>query len=61
MWRFPPMTDRSLRLRPAHLQVMLLLAEGPQHGYALVGGVSARSGGKVELGPSSLYYTLGRL
>lgn len=53
-------TDR-LRLTPAHLHLMVLLAEEPRHGYALLGGVADRTGGAVELGPSSLYYTLGRL
>lgn len=55
------MSDRRLRLTPAHLHVLLLLAEEPRHGYALVRGVAERTGGEIELGPSSLYYTLGRL
>jgi len=55
------MAGRRLRLTPAHLHVLLLLAEGPRHGYGLLGGVAERSGGRIELGPSSLYYTLGRL
>lgn len=55
------MPPKRLRLAPAHLHVLLLLAEEPRHGYALLGGVSERTEGRIELGPSSLYYTLGRL
>ena len=50
-----------LRLTPPLYHVLLTLAEGPSHGYALIGSVAERTDGRVELGPSSLYYALGRL
>lgn len=50
-----------LKVTPQILFTMLSLAEGPKHGYAILAEVEEQSGGKVRLGPSSLYYTLGRL
>lgn len=55
------MGDRTPKMTPALFHILLALAEGPKHGYALLGSLTARSGGRVELGPSSLYYSLGRL
>ena len=51
----------ALRLTPPLYHVLLTLAEGPAHGYSLIGSVAERTEGRVELGPSSLYYALGRL
>ena len=55
------MANKTPRMTPALLHVLLSLAEGPKHGYALLSEVSERSNGQVELGPSTLYYSLGRL
>ncbi|MFW6079295.1 MAG: PadR family transcriptional regulator [Gemmatimonadota bacterium] len=55
------MAPPRLRLNPPLYHVLLTLAEGPSHGYALITAVAERTGGRVELGPSSLYYALGRL
>jgi DNA-binding PadR family transcriptional regulator len=55
------MARAALRLTPPLYHVLLTLAEGPAHGYALIATVSERTEGRVELGPSSLYYALGRL
>lgn len=55
------MTSKSPRLTPALFHVLLSLAEGAKHGYALLSEVTVRSNGQVELGPSTLYYSLGRL
>lgn len=51
----------TLKPTPAILYTLLVLAEGPSHGYAILSELERRSGGAVSLGPSSLYYTLGRL
>ncbi|MGD8276667.1 MAG: helix-turn-helix transcriptional regulator [Gemmatimonadota bacterium] len=51
----------DLRLTPAFLHLLLCLSEGPMHGYAAMQEVVERTGGRVRLGPSSLYYALGRL
>jgi DNA-binding PadR family transcriptional regulator len=52
---------RALRLTPPLYHVLITLSEGPAHGYALIRSISERTDGQVELGPSSLYYALGRL
>ena len=55
------MGEKIPRMTPALFHVLLSMAEEAKHGYALIGEVSARTAGRVELGPSSLYYSLGRL
>lgn len=55
------MVKKRIRLRPEDFHILLLLTERPKHGYALLDELSQRTGGELELGPSSLYYTLGRL
>jgi len=51
----------TLRMTPTFLHLLLCLAESPKHGYAAMQEVEERTGGRVRLGPSSLYYALGRL
>lgn len=53
--------ERYLPLPPATFHVLLALADGEQHGYAIMKGVAARSDGMVRLGPGTLYGTLKRL
>ena len=55
------MSPQKFRMTPAVLYVLLSLSEGARHGYAILSDVEKRSGGEASLGPSSLYYTLGRL
>ncbi|MQA83972.1 MAG: PadR family transcriptional regulator [Streptosporangiales bacterium] len=50
----PPMT-------PASFRVLLALAGGPAHGYAVMRFVGRLSEGTVRLGPGTLYRTLQRL
>ncbi len=40
------------------LEILLVLAEGPLHGYGIVQRVRANTGGEVELAPSLLYRRL---
>lgn len=51
----------KLRLNPAYYHVLLALAGRPRHGYALMQEIEERTSGQIRLGPSSLYYSLGRL
>lgn len=51
----------DVRVTPALFHLLLCLAERPKHGYAMMQEIEERSGGTVRLGPSSLYYSLGRL
>jgi DNA-binding PadR family transcriptional regulator len=42
-------------------QVLLSLAEGPRHGYAIITDVRERTDGQMDLTPSTLYDALARL
>jgi DNA-binding PadR family transcriptional regulator len=48
-------------LTPAAFQVLLALAAGNAHGYAVMRYVDRLTGGTVRLGPGTLYRTIGRL
>ena len=45
-------------LKPAAFLLLVSLAAGDRHGYALRREVSERSNGTVKLGPASLYRTI---
>ena len=49
----------SLHMRDFH--VLLVLARGTLHGYAIVREIEQESEGKVRLDPANLYRTLGQL
>lgn len=48
-------------LRHATLHILLALAEGERHGYAIKQEAEERSEGAVRLGPGTLYEALARL
>jgi DNA-binding PadR family transcriptional regulator len=48
-------------LPPAWFHLLLALAGGERHGYALMKDVAAESGGKLRLGPGTLYGALKRM
>jgi DNA-binding PadR family transcriptional regulator len=48
-------------MTPLFFHLMLSLSKGPGHGYAMMEEVAERTGGRIQVGPSSLYYALGRL
>ena len=50
-----------LPLTPIVLHILLALADGDKHGYAIIKEVRRRTEGEVELGASSLYAVLKRL
>lgn len=49
------------RLTRSQLHILLTLASAPSHGYGLLQAIETRTQGALRLGPSSLYYALGRL
>src|SRR4026209_285755 len=51
----------QLPLTPIVLPLLLALADGDKHGYAIIKEVRKRTSGEVELGASSLYSVLKRL
>ena len=54
-------TGESPALTSAGFQVLLALASGQSHGYAVMGFVEQLTQGRVRLGPGTLYRTLARL
>ena len=59
--RARPRPDEFLPLTPIVLHILLSLADGDKHGYAIIKEVRRRTEGEVELGASSLYAVLKRL
>ena len=50
-----------LPLTPAMFHVLVALADGDRHGYAIIKDVSLRTNGGVELGTGTLYGIVKRL
>jgi DNA-binding PadR family transcriptional regulator len=48
-------------LSPIVLHILLALADGKRHGYAIAEDAAEQSDGAVRLGPATLYGTLQRL
>ncbi len=48
-------------LTPAVLHILLVLATRERHGYGIMKQVEAESHGKVNMGPGTLYGSLGRM
>lgn len=57
----PPLPDDFLPLTPAVFHVLLALADGERHGYAIMQFVAEATQGRLTLGPGTLYGTLKRL
>ena len=50
-----------LPLTPAVFHVLLALADGERHGYAIMQEVAASTEGQIKMGPGTLYGTIKRL
>lgn len=50
-----------LPLPPQHFEILLSLADRPQHGYGIAKDIRNRTAGVVNLGLSSLYAAIRRL
>ena len=48
-------------LTPAVFHVLLALAEGPLHGYAIMQAVEASAGAEMRMGPGTIYGSLQRM
>jgi DNA-binding PadR family transcriptional regulator len=57
----PHAVERFLPLTPVVFEILLALASGDQHGYAVMQEVERRSGGAVALHAGTLYRALSRL
>jgi DNA-binding PadR family transcriptional regulator len=56
-----PDPETMLPLTPAVFHVLLALAEGERHGYAIMREVAQSTNGRVKMGPGTLYGTIKRL
>ena len=43
------------------LHILVALADGERHGYAIMQDVAARTGGEIRLGPGTLYGSIKRM
>ena len=59
--QLPDDLRQLLPLTPAVFFVLLSLADGDRHGYAIMQESAALSDGKFRMGPGTLYTTLQRL
>jgi DNA-binding PadR family transcriptional regulator len=50
-----------LPLTPAVLHILLAVADGEQHGYAIAQAVEELTDGTVRMGPGTLYGSIGRM
>jgi len=53
--------DTLLPLPPATFHILVALAEGERHGYAIMQEVAARTGGDLRLSPGTLYRSIQRM
>lgn len=53
--------EAFLPLTPAVFHILLALADGEKHGYAIMQEVGARTGGTTRLGPGTLYGSIQRM
>ena len=57
----PDSVRKLLPLTPAVFYILLALARGESHGYAIMKQVENVSGGQFTMGPATLYTTIQRL
>jgi DNA-binding PadR family transcriptional regulator len=53
--------EALLPLTPAVFHILLALADGEKHGYAIMQEVGERTGGTMRLGPGTLYGSIQRM
>ncbi len=61
MVNFKTDPETLLPLTPAVFHVLLALADGELHGYAIMQEVSEHTDGQIKMGPGTLYGTVKRL
>ena len=57
--RFDP--QPFLPLPHVHFEILVCLAEHEQHGYSIKREIAVRTGGRIQLGPGSLYGAITKL
>jgi DNA-binding PadR family transcriptional regulator len=56
-----PTIEELLPLPPATLHILLALAEGERHGYAIIQDVEARTDGELRMSAGTLYRSIARM
>ena len=56
-----PAPEQMLPLTPAVFHIQLALVNEPKHGYGIMKTVAELTGGKVSMGPGTLYGTIKRM
>ena len=56
-----PLPEDLMPLPPAVFHILVSLADGDRHGYAIIQDVAARTDGEVKLGPGTLYRSIQRM
>jgi DNA-binding PadR family transcriptional regulator len=54
-------TDDFSRLPPATLHILLALAEGERHGYAIIQDIELRTEGELRMSAGTLYRSIARM
>jgi DNA-binding PadR family transcriptional regulator len=57
----PHPIDQLIPLTPAVFNILLALADGEKHGYAIMLEVEAHTAGLVKMGPGTLYGSIKRM
>jgi DNA-binding PadR family transcriptional regulator len=56
-----PIPENLLPLTPAVFNILLALADGEKHGYAIMQEVEENTQGEVKMGPGTLYGSIKRM
>ena len=56
-----PISNAAPPLTPAVFHILLSLADGEKHGYAIMKEVEAQTEGKMKMGPGTLYGSIKRM
>ena len=56
-----PVPENNLPMTPAVFNILLALADGEKHGYAIMLEVEANTRGAVKMGPGTLYGSIKRM
>jgi DNA-binding PadR family transcriptional regulator len=59
--RDEPLAEMVPILTPAAFHILLALADVERHGYGIMQEVATLTGGRMRLGPGTLYRSIGRL
>jgi len=54
-------TESPAPLPPAVFHILMVLADDDRHGYAIIQAIADRTGGRVRIGPATLYRSLQRM